>query len=450
MGMSSKFTSRSGLNPNPIMPVHEPASSVAPSTTSEQFQAAGQGTGQTNNNDPTKMNPEKEEDEMEDDEIKESSNPGSSNAESYNVNGKKDGAIDSRTFTEKFQAAEQATEQSSENMVKPTTYNDPTKIKMDPELEVDEMEDDEMEDDEMKESNNAGSNGESSNVDGKKGDAIDTRSFSEKFQKAGSSEQQMSSTPSDFLPTQALLFARFSQVAYCESTELEEWSNCHSCTAADPNFHVSKVIKGIKAMSQVFVGVSKKGIVISFRGTLFHMNNIPWYKNENLIKDAEAWMKSAFHPKCTGCEVHYGFLESWIEVKNDVIKEVGNLLLTSPEAKVFVTGHSYGAAMAVLCAADLGSGEGTHLIGGKIEAVYTFGQPRVGNQAFRDFYATGEHVSWRVTHYKDIVPHVPTEGDGILGFQHTSTFVVLFYSIYFISSLIWNSSFILHLLLYRY
>jgi hypothetical protein len=80
----------------------------------------------------------------EDDEMKESSNPGSSNAESYNVNGKKDGAIDTRTFTENFQAAEQATEQSSENMAKPTTYNDATKIKMDPELEVDEMEDDEM------------------------------------------------------------------------------------------------------------------------------------------------------------------------------------------------------------------------------------------------------------------------------------------------------------------
>ena len=147
MGMSRKFTSRSGLSPNPIMPVHEPASSVAPSTTSEQFQAAGQGTGQTTYNDPTKMNPEKEEDEMEDDEddeMKESSNPGSSNAESYNVNGKKDGAIDTRTFTENFQAAEQATEQSSENMAKPTTYNDATKIKMDPEMEDNEMEDDEI------------------------------------------------------------------------------------------------------------------------------------------------------------------------------------------------------------------------------------------------------------------------------------------------------------------
>ena len=184
MGMSRKFTSRSGLSPNPMMPVHEPASSVAPSTTSEQFQAAGQGTGQTTYNDPTKMNPEKEEDEMEDDEddeMKESSNPGSSNAESYNVNGKKDGAIDTRTFTEKFQAAEQATEQSSENMAKPTTYNDPTKIKMDPEMDGDEMEDDEME-----ENSNAGisSNAGTNNVNGKKDDTVDTRTFSDKFQTA--------------------------------------------------------------------------------------------------------------------------------------------------------------------------------------------------------------------------------------------------------------------------
>jgi predicted lipase len=102
--------------------------------------------------------------------------------------------------------------------------------------------------------------------------------------------------------------------------------------------------------------------------------------------------------------------------------------------KVFVTGHSLGAAMAVLCAAGLGAGVrfGSQLnppleLGEKIGDVYTFGQPRVGNKAFYDWYATAKHNSWRVTHYKDIIPHVPPQNSG---FHHTST--LLFFFLYFI------------------
>lgn len=87
-----------------------------------------------------------------------------------------------------------------------------------------------------------------------------------------------------------------------------------------------------------------------------------------------------------------------------------------PNALLFVTGHSLGAALAVLCATELGASK--HSLGKKVEGVYTFGQPRVGNQAFHDFYGTGTRVSWRVTHNRDIVPHLPLEA---MGFKHTST-----------------------------
>jgi len=77
----------------------------------------------------------------------------------------------------------------------------------------------------------------------------------------------------------------------------------------------------------------------------------------------------------------------------------------TPAPQVFVTGHSLGAAVAVHCAAELGAS--SHSLGYPIDGVYTYGQPRVGNQAFADFYMVGTQVSWRVTHHRDPVPHLP-------------------------------------------
>lgn len=45
-----------------------------------------------------------------------------------------------------------------------------------------------------------------------------------------------------------------------------------------------------------------------------------------------------------------------------------------------VTGHSLGGALAILAAADIKS------VGHKVDEVYTFGQPRVGNVAFSKWY----------------------------------------------------------------
>ena len=56
-----------------------------------------------------------------------------------------------------------------------------------------------------------------------------------------------------------------------------------------------------------------------------------------------------------------------------------------------------------------------------VSTYYTFGQPRVGNEAFANVFKT--LVSeYRVVHYADIVPHLPPE---VLGFHHVATEVSL-------------------------
>jgi len=51
--------------------------------------------------------------------------------------------------------------------------------------------------------------------------------------------------------------------------------------------------------------------------------------------------------------------------------------------------------------------------------VYTFGQPRVGNAAFQAFCnARAPRRTWRLTHWRDPVPHLPLRS---MGFAHVGT-----------------------------
>jgi len=79
-----------------------------------------------------------------------------------------------------------------------------------------------------------------------------------------------------------------------------------------------------------------------------------------------------------------------------------------------VTGHSLGAAEAIIAMYDLSK----H--GYKIEQSYTFGQPRVGNKAFAKAFAEeiGASANYRVTYHKDPFVHMPLEN---MGFNHIST-----------------------------
>lgn len=52
---------------------------------------------------------------------------------------------------------------------------------------------------------------------------------------------------------------------------------------------------------------------------------------------------------------------------------------------------------------------------GSVAYVYTFGQPRVGNQAFASFYQSQVANTFRVINYADMVPHVPPNA---LSFKH--------------------------------
>ncbi len=101
------------------------------------------------------------------------------------------------------------------------------------------------------------------------------------------------------------------------------------------------------------------------------------------------------------CLVHRGFQLALNQVWEKVHRLVTNYRLTHPRAEICFTGHSLGAALALLSFSRFADPD---------MSVYTFGCPRVGDGAFRDRVLShpGRGI-YRFVNYNDAVAHIPTE-----------------------------------------
>jgi hypothetical protein len=82
-----------------------------------------------------------------------------------------------------------------------------------------------------------------------------------------------------------------------------------------------------------------------------------------------------------------------------------------PSFKIIATGHSLGGALATLAAGVLRS-QGLNV------DLYTYGAPKVGEQALADYITSTAHgQTYRVTHHDDPVPKLPPL---LIGFRHSS------------------------------
>jgi hypothetical protein len=98
------------------------------------------------------------------------------------------------------------------------------------------------------------------------------------------------------------------------------------------------------------------------------------------------------------CRVHRGFYEAMKAVEPDLVTRLAEM----QDARLWVTGHSLGGALAMLWA--LWAAQSGYDIAG----VYTFGQPRAGDAAFSRLYDSKLRAcTWRSVHAEDVVPRVP-------------------------------------------
>ncbi|KAF5808998.1 putative triacylglycerol lipase [Helianthus annuus] len=181
-------------------------------------------------------------------------------------------------------------------------------------------------------------------------------------------------------------------------------------------------------------------IVVAFRGiSPFNAKDwmtdfdISWYelKDENNSKTIDrihggfmkalglekikGWPKELEPPPNATKEHPFAFYKIR-EMLKDILEKNSN-------AKFIVTGHSLGGALAILFAGVLGLHEETWLLK-RLEGVYTFGQPRVGDERFgRYMMKMMEDQDVRYFRYvygNDIVLRLPFD-DKSLFFKHFGT-----------------------------
>jgi triacylglycerol lipase len=191
-----------------------------------------------------------------------------------------------------------------------------------------------------------------------------------------------------FSMANAQILAQAAAVAYRDPQRCEKWAKTSGFTGAF-DFFDNKDTQG-------FVAESNDAILVAFRGTQPD-RAMDWFV------DAGAVHGKWDHDTGT---VHTGFYNALRAVwgvtlaKGEVLPK---RLLNRGSKTIWITGHSLGGALAVLCAA-----QAVFVSKIDVQGVYTFGQPRVGNKAFADAVSAklGSGV-YRFVNHRDIVPRVP-------------------------------------------
>jgi triacylglycerol lipase len=199
-----------------------------------------------------------------------------------------------------------------------------------------------------------------------------------------------------FSMANAQILAQASTVAYDTPERCATWARV-SGFAGPFDFFDNRDTQG-------FVTESDEAIVVAFRGT---QPNRPmdWFADFRATSDP--WDHNAG-------KVHSGFYSALRHVWGVALpagEVLPRRLVNRGNKNIWVTGHSLGGALAVLCAA-----QALFVSKVPVQGVYTFGQPRVGSKAFADAVNAklGSGI-FRFVNDRDIVPRVPLFS---MGFCH--------------------------------
>lgn len=145
--------------------------------------------------------------------------------------------------------------------------------------------------------------------------------------------------------------------------------------------------------TQAILTFNADAVIVAFRGT----EPQEWkdFKTDAKVQQVEL---------ISGGKVHAGFQSALLEVWGQVQPDLERL--SAEGRSVWLTGHSLGAALAVLAAHQYK----------KPATVYTFGAPRVGNAGFVKRY---QQPTFRIVNNTDFVTEIPPP----LAYQHVGELV---------------------------
>ncbi|KAF5379446.1 hypothetical protein D9615_006564 [Tricholomella constricta] len=211
--------------------------------------------------------------------------------------------------------------------------------------------------------------------------------------------------------TEFLRPALFSRVAYCSSAAVTSWECGAPCESMGGGIEVLQAggDDGLIPMYFVAHDSATESIVVTHQGT--DRKNIL-----SILNDVQLQLVKLNSTRFPGADedirVHEGFQKTFERTADSVLGGVQAALASKGVNKVLVTGHSLGAAMALMDALMLKQNLDPSV---EIKATL-FGLPRAGNAAWADFVdATLGDTMTRVSNQNDPVPTLPPR---FLGYQH--------------------------------
>ena len=138
-----------------------------------------------------------------------------------------------------------------------------------------------------------------------------------------------------------------------------------------------------------YIARSKDTVMVVFRGTV---------TDRDWVADAEFFQMD--YPYAGGkLRTHTGFTRLYCTCRDEIMR----VLLDQPDTlSLLITGHSLGAALAVLFAMD--ADQSTSF---RETIMYTFAGPRTGNRSFARAFNKQGCVAVRVVNVHDVVPRLP-------------------------------------------
>lgn len=206
-------------------------------------------------------------------------------------------------------------------------------------------------------------------------------------------------TGNDINKASALLMAAASNLSYEDEPLVRE--TVAKWQFEKFRFFDSKDKDDPKFDTQGFVAANDKAVLVAFRGT---ENFTDWRTNVKFKPE-----------KGPVGKLHRGFYRAAQRAWDDCIAPAVSEFRNN-EQSLWICGHSLGGALALATAALLEFGPDASI---KPKAVYTFGQPRVGNRQFaRAFNENFGSRAYRFVNNNDIVPHIPPIG-WLFQYMHT-------------------------------
>lgn len=232
---------------------------------------------------------------------------------------------------------------------------------------------------------------------------------------------------------ESLKYLQYARATFCQASKLKHWTCGDICEAAPVAHDWKQALIGQGSASVRMIGpgsafdvqgyvallpeepgesalsIPKRRCILAFRGSVDLAN----WEADFLFLPKEWPPKQWGKRWCPNCRVHDGFASAYEELKDEIFSGIHDFNCS----EVSVTGHSLGAALAILSTFEL------RIFGMFVSPVYVFGAPRVGNSAFVDAFIAASKAKdidpplWRVVHDCDPVPRLPPQTQPF-GYRH--------------------------------